>query len=57
MYTTFVRPILEYIPEVWGGCNQTDAEKLEKLQISCYDSHRFIIKFCTQSPYQFYCKF
>ena len=31
MYTTFVRPILEYASEVWGGCNQTDAEKLEKL--------------------------
>ena len=34
MYTTFVRPILEYASEVWGGCNQTDAESIEKVQLS-----------------------
>jgi hypothetical protein len=32
MYTTFVRPILEY--KSMGRVNQTDAEKLEKLQLN-----------------------
>ncbi|XP_062621091.1 uncharacterized protein LOC134282700, partial [Saccostrea cucullata] len=33
MYTTFIRPQLEYASLVWGGCNIGDSEKLEKLQL------------------------
>lgn len=32
MYTSFIRPQLEYVV-VWGGCHAFDSEKLEKLQL------------------------
>ena len=35
MYTSFIRPVLEYASEVWGTCiNQNASEKLEKLQLN-----------------------
>ena len=35
MYTSFIRPVLEYDSEVWGTCiNQNASEKLEKLQLN-----------------------
>ena len=34
LYTTFIRPSLEYASEVWGGCSNQDSEKLEKLQLA-----------------------
>lgn len=33
MYTSFIRPQLEYASVVWGGCYANDSEKLEKLQL------------------------
>jgi hypothetical protein len=35
MYTSFIRPQLEYASEVWGTClNQNKSEELEKLQLN-----------------------
>ena len=34
LYTTFIRPSLEYASEVWGGCSNQDSEKLVKLQLA-----------------------
>jgi hypothetical protein len=35
MYTSFIRPLLEYASEVWGTCiTQNESEKLEKFQLS-----------------------
>ena len=34
LYTTFIRPSLEYASEVWGGCSNQESEKLEKLQLA-----------------------
>jgi hypothetical protein len=35
MYTSFIRPQLEYASEVWGTClNQNESEKLEELQFN-----------------------
>jgi hypothetical protein len=35
MYTSFIRPLLEYASEVWGTCTtENEYEKLEKLQLS-----------------------
>ena len=34
MYTTFVRPHLEYASVVWDGCTLYDIEKLEKVQLA-----------------------
>ena len=33
MYTSFIRPHLEYASDVWGGCSLTNAEKLEQMQL------------------------
>ena len=32
IYCTYIRPLLEYANELWDGCNQTDADRLEKIQ-------------------------
>ena len=34
LYTSFIRPTLEYASIVWDGCSVQDAEKLEKVQLS-----------------------
>ena len=31
MYTSFIRPHLEYASDVWGGCSLSNAEKLEQV--------------------------
>ena len=33
MYTSFIRPHLEYATDVWSGCSLTNAEKLEQVQL------------------------
>ena len=33
IYLTFIRPVMEYACEVWDGCLEKDAEKLEKIQL------------------------
>ena len=33
LYTSFIRPILEYSSEVWDSCSTTDSERLEKIQL------------------------
>lgn len=33
IYITFIRPLMEYACEVWDGCFEKDAEKLEKVQL------------------------
>ena len=33
MYTSFIRPHLEYASDVWGGCSLSNAEKLEQVQL------------------------
>lgn len=33
LYCTYIRPILEYASEVWDGCNLTDANRLEQVQM------------------------
>ena len=30
----FIVPLLEYASELWDGCNQTDADRLEKIQLN-----------------------
>lgn len=29
MYTTFIRPLLEYASVVWDGCSSSDSELIE----------------------------
>ena len=33
LYCTYIRPLLEYASEVWDGCTQTDAYRLEQVQL------------------------
>ena len=33
LYTSFIRPQLEYASEVWGGCSSVDSDRLEKIQL------------------------
>ena len=33
LYTSFIRPQLEYASDVWGGCFSSDCERLEKIQL------------------------
>jgi hypothetical protein len=33
IYTTFIRPVLEYASEVWDGCGQVNSERLDRLQL------------------------
>ena len=33
IYTSFVRPLMEYASIVWDGCTQADAERLENTQL------------------------
>jgi hypothetical protein len=35
IYTTFVRPALEYASVVWDGCDSFDSDLLEKSPIIC----------------------
>ena len=34
LYCTYIRPLLEYCSEVWDGCNMTDANRLEQVQLN-----------------------
>ena len=34
LYCTYIRPLFEYASEVWDGCTQTDANRLEQLQLT-----------------------
>lgn len=34
LYTTFIKPMLEYASVVWDGCSEQDSEKLEKVQLA-----------------------
>jgi hypothetical protein len=34
LYTSFIRPTLEYASIVWDGCSVQDTEKLEKVQLA-----------------------
>ena len=34
LYCTYIRPLLEYASEVWDGCSQTDAKRLEQVQLN-----------------------
>ena len=34
LYISFIRPLLEYGRPVWDGCTQTDADKLESIQMA-----------------------
>ena len=34
VYCTYIRPLLEYASEVWDGCNQIDARRLEQVQLN-----------------------
>ena len=31
---TYIRPLLEYASEVWGGCNQAESSRLEQVQLN-----------------------
>ena len=33
IYTTFIRPILEYADVIWDNCNDYEKQELEKIQI------------------------
>ena len=33
LYTSFIRPQLEYASDVWGGCSSSDCDRLEKIQL------------------------
>ena len=33
LYCIYIRPLLEYASEVWDGCTQTDANRLEQVQL------------------------
>ena len=32
LYTSFIRPLLEYRDIVWGNCTKEESERLEKVQ-------------------------
>ena len=34
LYCTYIRPLLEYASEVWGGCNLSDTNRLEQAQLN-----------------------
>ena len=34
LYCTYIRPLLEYASEVCDGCNETDANRLEQIQLN-----------------------
>ena len=34
LYCTYIRPLFEYASEVWDGCSQTDANRLEQAQLN-----------------------
>ena len=34
LYCNYIRPLLEYASEVWDGCTQTDANRLEQIQLT-----------------------
>ena len=34
IYCTYIRPLFEYASEVWDGCSQTDANRLEQAQFN-----------------------
>lgn len=34
LYCTYIRPLLEYASEVWDGCNQSDSNRLEQVQLN-----------------------
>ena len=34
LYCTYIRPQFEYASEVWDGCTQTDANRLEQIQLT-----------------------
>ena len=34
LYCTYIRPLLEYASEVWDGCNENDANRLEQIQLN-----------------------
>lgn len=34
LYCCYIRPLLEYASEVWDGCTQTDANRLEQVQLN-----------------------
>ena len=33
LYTTFIRPLLEYLSEVWNNCSEQDSTRLERIQL------------------------
>ena len=33
MYSTFIRPLLEYAGEAWDNCTLADSERLDKIQL------------------------
>ena len=32
IYTAFMRPLLEYVDNIWDNCSQSEKDKLEKIQ-------------------------
>ena len=34
LYCTYIRPLLEYGPEVWDGCSVNDTNRLEQIQLA-----------------------
>ena len=34
LYCSYIRPILEYACEVWDGCNESDKNRLEQVQLN-----------------------
>ena len=34
LYCTYIRPLLEFASEVWNGCTQADANRLEQIQLN-----------------------
>ena len=34
VYCTYIRPLLECASDVWDGCNQIDARRLEQVQLN-----------------------
>ena len=34
LYCTYIRPLLEYASEVWDGCNLSDTNRLEQVQLN-----------------------
>ena len=34
LYCTYIRPLLEFASEVWDGCTQADANRLEQIQLN-----------------------